>query len=408
MNTNLFTLKNYFRKITILILSTLILGYLVWDYYGPSEIPLQKDKIANFSCLKAKDLLIQGYDEEGNVWATRGMIAYKMLKDDNKFIKQYHIPTGFSIFWLRNFSIIRRLTLRPECVELLPLANGGACAMSAGYMWYRASNSKEFKKTLTLPHYGFIWGEGQGVRNDGLVRLGDGTILVGEYFQNKKRTNVLIYSSKDNGKSWETIYNFEPGRIRHIHALQWDPYAKKVWVCTGDWDRESMVAYSDDKGKTFTPIGQGDQKWRVTQLIFTKEAIYWGADTSHTDINGIYKWDRNTHKLSKIANLPKETFYGTMLAKGTIVLSTTSCSREPAGSKTHLQVITNDHLTTLVFGTKKSSRKMAKLRFPREQGGTSLYISCLNHNECNDGDLIAITENELLKVTKKYSSLSTK
>jgi len=128
----------------------IITAYLTWDYRGPSEITLQADIAFGLRCLRAKDLFVQGHDPEGHLWATRGMVAYRFSETESMFIRQYHIPTGLSIFWLRNFSIVRRLTLRPECVELLPLLNGEASVMSAGHMWYRPGQGEDFEETLAF------------------------------------------------------------------------------------------------------------------------------------------------------------------------------------------------------------------------------------------------------------------
>ena len=294
--------------------------YLVWDYRGPTEIPLQLDNAWGLPCLRAKDLLIQGHDEEGNIWATRGMVAYRRIEGDNKFINQYHIPTGFSIFWLRNFSIVRRITLRPECVEFLPLENGQAVAMSAGCMWYRPGHGKKFRETLTLPHYGI--GIGQGVRNAGLAKLGDGSIVLGEYFMNKDKTAVKLFSSKDNGKTWQVVKSFPPGRIRHVHAVQQDPYSKKAWICTGDANKETMLAWTQDGGQTLNPIGKGSQIWRVCQIAFTEDALFFGTDTGESEYSGIYRWDRESHNLIKLIYVPGCIFYATRLADGLIVMST--------------------------------------------------------------------------------------
>lgn len=370
-----------------------ILLYLIFDYYGPSEISLVEE-IGGLASHKAKDLVVQGYDDKGNLWATRGMIAYQLSKN-NKFIRKYHIPTGLSIFWVRNFSIIRQLTIRSECVELLPMSDGEACVMSAGHMWYRSAKGKNFKKTFTLPHYGK--GIGLGIRNDGLTRLDDGTILFGEYFINKNRTNVRVFISNNNGKSWKIAYDFKPGRIKHIHAIQKDPYTNKIWICTGDLNKESMIAWSNDYGTTLNPIGQGDQRWRVTQLVFTKNAIYWGVDAGEENATGIYKWDRSTYELTNIIKFPKETFYGTRLTEGTIVLSTNSL--KGINRKAFLEILTHDdNVSTLEIGTKKSNKTFTKLRFPREQNGSSLYITCLNLREYSEADLIVIPEEKLKSI----------
>jgi len=395
------------RKLYLVLFTSVvaIAMYLTWDYRGPMEISLQPDNTCGLPSMKAKDLLVQGHDTDGNLWATRGMVAYRLIKGDNKFIRQYHIPTGFSIFWLRNFSIVRRLTLRPECVELLPMSDGKACAMSAGHIWYRPAKGKDFKEVLTLPHYGIS--VGQGVRNDGLVRLRDGTILLGEYFMNKDRTNVHIYSSKDNGRTWQVVYDFKPGKIRHIHAIQQDPYTGKIWICTGDLNRESMIAWSSDGARTLNTIGQGSQIWRVTQLVFTKDALFWGTDTGSAEVSrGIYRWDRITHKLTQLVEVPKEMFYATRLAEGTIIMSTTSTGgRNEKDNKTRLKIVTDGkNVTSLVCGTRSSDRKYAKLRFQRDEGAASLYMTYLNHKEYNDGDLIIISEEVLMAAAESVHS----
>jgi len=390
-----FSIKRVLFWIPFIITITLFAVYLAWDYHGPLEIPLQADNAWGLPCLRAEDLLVQGHDPERHLWATRGLVAYRLRESDSKFIRQYHIPTTFSIFWLRNFSIVRCLTLRPECVELLPMLNGEACAMSAGHMWYRSAHGENFEKTLTLPHYGIS--TGQGVRNDGLVKLRDGTILLGEYFMNKDRTNVCIYTSKDNGRTWQVAYDFQPGQTRHIHAVQRDPYTEKVWVCTGDRNRECMVAWTRDSGKTLNPIGRGSQVWRVCQLAFTKDALLWGTDTGEGTVSGIYRWDRKTHELSKLVDLPGEMFYATRLAKGTIVMSTVcNGSKNERDDKTRLWIVTDaKNVASIVCGTRASSRKFAKLRFQRDQGSPWLYMTCLNQKEYNDGDLIVISEKAL-------------
>jgi hypothetical protein len=90
------------------------LVYFIIDFKGPSVIRLKPKNVFGFSCLRARDLVVQEYDKHGNLWATRGMIAYKLVEDEDVFKKVTHIPTGFSIFWLRNFTLVRRLTIRPE------------------------------------------------------------------------------------------------------------------------------------------------------------------------------------------------------------------------------------------------------------------------------------------------------
>lgn len=378
-----------------------IIAYLVTDYYGPKEILLKKDQILGMPVGRAEGLLVQEHDSEGRLWATRGMVAYRLNAKERRFERQYHIPTGFSIYWLRNFSIVRFITKRPECVELLPSVDGSAVAMSAGRMWYRPTKDSEFIPTLKLRHYGI--GD-QGVRHNGLIKLKSGSVLFGEYFRNSKHTNVRLYISKDAGKSWQVAYEFPAGQIRHIHAVQQDPYTGKIWILTGDEGQADRMLWSADEGKTLNLLGGGRQKWRVTQLVFTPNMLYWGADSRkrNSDEAGVYQWEKNSRVLNKIAHVDGAIFYATRLAKGTIVMSTV---REGASNeiddKTRLWIITKENrVASYVFGTWDWKEKYAKLRFARNQGASKLAMSILNHKEYNN-ELILISEEALVKLSER-------
>ncbi len=356
---------------------------------------VKSDAVMGMPVFRVEDeeLIVQEYDKEGSLWVTRGMWAYQMKPGTNKFVRRFHIPTGPSIYWLRNFSLIRRLTLRPECVELLLMPNGKALAMSAGRIWYRPGYKEKIKETFTLRHYGI--GIGQGIRNDGWDILNDGKILFGEYFVNKNRSIVRLYCSQDNGENWRIIHEFPPGKTRHIHAIQQDPFEDKAWVLTGDNKHEPMISWTDDGGNTLNAIGRGTQKYRATQLVFTDKFLFWGADTDHPKDGGIYRYDRKLKKIEKFSSSKGVVLYATRLTGGTIVMSTQSTkgSLGKKETKTRLIIIQDEkNVVSSVFGEEASRKKYAKLRFQRRQGNNSLVISVLNHKEYNN-DLLIIPEN---------------
>lgn len=375
--------------------------YLVLDYHGPRKISLKNDTAFGLPCLRARDLIVQEYDQNGTLWASRGMIIYKLDKDHHKFTKVAHVPARLSLFWLRNFTILRKFTVRPECIEMVSTGSGDICALSAGKIYHLQPGEKKFKETFILDHYGF--GD-QGMRNDGIVSVGDGTLYFGEYFSNPERTEVKLYKSNNNGRSWEVAFSFPEGQIRHIHAVQKDPWFGKLWVCTGDADHESMLAFSADSFRTVTSIGQGNQIWRICQLVFTENALYWGTDTGDDILGGIYKWDRESKELVQLLKSNRAFFYGTRLANGTVVMSTNREGRSnERDDRTRIYIITNeDKITCIEAGTWKNKEpgfrfKFAKLRFQRDHGAVSLAISCLNQKEFPDGDLLIINENALIE-----------
>jgi hypothetical protein len=381
--------------IAIIILSGIV--YLILDYFGPESIQLEQDIKFGMPCLRARDLIVQEFDSKGNLWATRGLIIYCLKNGDTIFKKAARVPSGFSFLWLNNFSIFRRYTIRSECIEMTINEAGHICAFSSGRMWNSRDCGKKFHRTLNLNHYGI--GIGRGIMSTGLLKIKERDFLFGEYFSNSERQNVKILKYTDDIMTWDPVYIFHPGQIRHIHALQADPYTGKLWICTGDEDSEAMIGWSEDNFNTLVPIGIGSQKWRTCQLVFTEEAIYWGADTGSEDFAGIYKWEKQSQKLNRLQSIDGAIFYGTRLANGTIIMST---DREgfpnEKDEKTRLLIINEDNkITTIDCGTWKIKKpgfrfNFAKLRFQRTQGNNLLAISCLNQKEIPDGDLLIYSE----------------
>ncbi|TFH22941.1 MAG: hypothetical protein E4H10_12930 [Bacteroidia bacterium] len=311
-----------------------------------------------------------------------------------------HIPAGLSYFWLNNFTLFRIFTNKPECLEATITGQGAICALSAGYLWRRAAGGNTFKRSMKLPHYGL--GVGRGILTYGIKAVGDREIYWGEYFRNAARGPVKIYRSRDQGRSWEVVREFEAGFTRHIHSIQQDPYTDKLWICMGDLDHESRIGWSDDGFKTISYIGSGSQMWRSSHVVFTEGAVYWGTDSGFDDSAGIYRWDKSNMELERIHKSPGAILYGTRLKNGSLVFST---DREGFP-------IEQDHLTRLFVlgregqvseitaGTWKHWKKgyrysFAMLRFLRNQGSSSLALTVINQKEFPAGTLLLFDEEAL-------------
>ncbi len=404
-NTLFFNInKRFLLASTAILILLIVLIYLIVDYRGPSEIRLKQDTVFGFSCLRAPDLVVQEFDKNGDLWATRGMIIYKLKTGENNFKRIAHVPTGLSIYWLRNFSFLRKITNRPECIEMVITDKGDICALSAGKMWILPSCGKKFKESFQLSHYGL--GD-QGIRNDGIIAINDSIVFFGEYFRNSNRDQVRILKSTNNISSWQEAYKFAPKYTRHIHAIQQDPYTEKLWVLTGDSNKESIIAWSNDAFNTLHKIGSGSQIWRATQLVFTEGAIFWGTDASDGNVMGVYRWDKKTEEIKKIYDLLGTANYATRLKTGTIIFSINADDNKMSkDNRTRLIIMTEDKITSIVCGTRKHNKlsllgkKDAFLRFQRDQDGGSLAISCLNQKEIPDAELLIISEDNLLEIVK--------
>ena len=374
--------------------------YLLIDYKGPAEIELKSGFYFKIPCLRVRDLLVQEHDNEGNLWATRGMLIYRMSNREDRFHKVARVPSGFSLFWFNNFRIIRLITLRSECVEIVVGCDGSLCAFSSGRMWNSDSIDNPFHETLRLPNYGIK--TGRGIMSTALLKADNQKTLFGEYFNNPERKSVKIYEFTKQDNQWRIAYEFHPGSVRHIHALQRDPFTGRLWVCVGDEDSEPMIGWSDDNYRNITPIGSGSQIWRTCQLVFTEEAIFWGTDTGSEDLAGVYRWDKKSGELKHVYKTEGAVFFSIVLENGTIVMST---DREgfpnENDDKTRLIVLRrNGEIVTISFGTWKHKKhgfrfNFAKLRLQRSSGDKSLVISALNQKEFPESELLIFAEEYL-------------
>jgi hypothetical protein len=396
--------------IVLIIIILFVSVYLLIDYIGPKEIHLKSDRKFNINCFRAGELIPQEYDKEGRLWASRGMILYSLKEGDDKFIRQAHVPSGFSLYWLYNFTLFRKLVNKPECMEATITGEGHICALSAGFMWHQSDRAGDFHKTMKLRHYGL--GTGRGILSNGLLSVNEKQVYFGEYFRNSERSNVYIYKSQDNGRTWNIAYEFETGAIRHIHALQEDPYTGKLWVCSGDADSESLIAWSDNGFKSINIIGKGSQTWRTANLVFTEEAIYWGADTGSIELAGIYRWDKTSGETKSLYQSDGAILYGTHLGSGSMVFST---DREGFPNEkdynTRLLIFNNKAVSETVVGTWKVKKRnfrfsFAMIRMPRNQSGNALAISIINHKEFQGGEMLIFTGENFINAMVDISVVS--
>ena len=139
--------------------------------------------------------------------------------------------------------------------------------------------------------------------------------------------------------------------------------------------------------------------------------MLWGTDTASEKEAGIYSWDRNTGEVQKYQGIDGAIFFGTKLKNGTMVMSSDREGfKNEKDDKTRLYVISKDfNITSLECGTWDHKKpgfwfKYAMLRFQRDQGGPSLVITCLNQKEFPESELIIISEDSLISITKNVSA----
>ncbi len=96
-------------------------------------------------------------------------------------------------------------------------------------------------------------------------------IFFGEYGSNKSRSAVPIYGSYDDGRNWETIYQFPRNSIKHIHGIYFDKFTNSLYIPTGDFSEECFIAVAQNLNfSKLEIIGNGQQKYRCVSMFFKK------------------------------------------------------------------------------------------------------------------------------------------
>lgn len=148
------------------------------------------------------------------------------------------------------------------------------------------------------------------------VAHNDGTTYLGEYPLAPAQPPRVL-ASPDLGRTWETAVSLPS--VRHVHAVQCDPYTDDVWVTTGDTDEASRIGRLRDG--SLDVVGGGSQRWRAVELAFTASSVLWGMDCAYADRNMIFELPRSEIRtadpaIQPVHEAPGSVFYAATLTTG--------------------------------------------------------------------------------------------
>ncbi len=117
---------------------------------------------------------------------------------------------------------------------------------------------------------------------------GEEELLFSDYTPgtNYVRHFIRCYNCKTNEiEVKQTFYNLYEGQkgyypfARHIHTMVKDPFTNFIFIATGDGnDGSSAIYYSKDNCNSIIRIGSYSQHWRTLSFFFTAKSIFWNND----------------------------------------------------------------------------------------------------------------------------------
>jgi hypothetical protein len=169
---------------------------------------------------------------------------------------------------------------------------------------------------------------GRGPLLQGCCSDEEGNCYYGEYSGNPERSEeVNVYVWRSTATDWEVFYSFPPGAIRHVHAVQFDPVSRKVWIATGDHDDECKIGYFEASSSPpqLVTVASGKQMARAVSLLFTHDYVYWGSDAGkYTAVtaNHIYRWSRRAGDIQQVAEIGGPVYYSAVDQEGKLFVAT--------------------------------------------------------------------------------------
>lgn len=309
-----------------------------------------------------KDIILKNYRalvvRGETVIGARGykLFSYDLISRKTAFYAKV-IDNKYSI--LSNFFLTKRF-FRAEITNLYTLNDGSEILIAKKGLFKRNKDSNKFRKCFSII---------RGSRPINLCITPSGYIFFGEYFSNFDQKAVHIYSSKDNGNSWDIVYTFNSGNINHIHGLFYDKYTQNVWVITGDRENECIIGYTSDQFLTFEEVFRGDQEFRSCNLLFYKEYIVYITDSQYIK-NQIRKIDRKTLSIETLQEIESSCIYAGKNNKFAYVSTTIEPSEVNLDKYSHLYISSDGILWKDVAKYKKDiwhtgAFQFGSIQFPR-------------------------------------------
>ena len=208
----------------------------------------------------------------------------------------------------------------------------------------------------------------------GVLPMPGGELLVGAYRFNggnypttEGRDPVEVMHYTRGTRQWVNRHHFPRATIRHVHVLARDPFVEgRLWLCTGDTDDESMIAWSDDGLSTLTPFSSGGQESRTCDLVFGEDSLLWGVDSPIRQ-SGIVRKKRAGGPLEWLCKTPAPVYYASSNEDGNVFFSTT-IEPGPSVKSRHTEIFASlqgEAFASVYHRRADTSPQFSQTHFPR-------------------------------------------
>lgn len=288
----------------LLVLVVLALAVWWFEVRTPRVVQWRPAEHEGMSVAIAHGLVLQ-HDDGASVWASRGYSIYRS-EGAGPFRRVARVRPASGEPWGGYLRTLRRVFGYQELLELWPLDDRRLLVLAGGHVHVLDLERGRARRTHELRWFGR--GKGRGLMAFGLHRAADGALYFAEYVTESGDRPTGIWRSLDDGESWQLAFEFEPGQVRHIHAVHEDPTDGAVWIGSGDRDEHCFVGRSTDRASSFEWVGHGAQIHRTCAFVAFEDVVLWSTDADFEQ-NHVVRWHRDTGEVTVDAELPDVTYY---------------------------------------------------------------------------------------------------
>ena len=219
--------------------------------------------------------------------------------------------------WLR-----RRFWPSAGLDNVVALSNGDVVVIYDRIYWYSHARHEAYAEILVADGVYCA----TPLRGGVAVHAQSQHIYYGEYL-NGHDCEIRVSRINVPKRKVEFCWSFARADIKHIHAIHYDRFRNRLWICTGDLDHESSFYYTDDEFKTVHRFAGGDQTWRAIAILFDETGMEWGMDAGKDApaeaINRIYRYEFESGLRTERAVIGNPAYAACEFADGSAIMQTT-------------------------------------------------------------------------------------
>ena len=271
--------------------------------------------------------MLPHWSDATGCWCTHDHWAYWFTYETSSLRKVFRIPPKFSSLqgrikdWLARSWLKRKLKPGPGLQSLVELPSQEVLVIYDQIYLYSPARHGTCAEVLRVDIDPPM---ATPLRGGIAVHPRSNCAYYGEYHDDPIGTRVARVNAAK--RKVEVCWRFPRSEIRHIHAIHYDRFRDRLWICTGDKDHESSFYYTDDEFHTVHRFAGGDQSWRAIAVLFDETGMEWGMDAGKDApadaINLIYRYDFNAAKRTVLANIGNPAYAASEFTNGTAMIQT--------------------------------------------------------------------------------------